>query len=253
MAWPFPRIFAHRGGGVLAPENTMAGLAAGVAHGHNAVEFDVMLSADDVPVLMHDASFGRTVAGRGNIALLPASALVKLDAGAWFDAAFEGETIPTLADALAYCRAQGVFMNIEIKPAPGRDKRTGEVVAAAARDFLKTLAGGRGGILLSSFSAVALGAARAVAPDVPRGYLLHRLKAGWGARLHELECVALHCNHELVDAPLMEAARSREVGVFCYTVNSLKRARELKAFGVDALCTDRIDLIRSDFFAERNS
>lgn len=249
MPWPYPRVFAHRGGGVLAPENTMAGLAAGVAHGQRAVEFDVMLSADEVPVLMHDSAFGRTVAGRGNVAETNVSTLVTLDAGAWFDPAFEGETIPTLADALAYCKRHGIFMNIEIKPAPGADARTGEVVAAAARAHLKDIDGGPSGILLSSFSTESLEAAQMAAPEVPRGYLLHRLKGAWGARLKKLECVALHCNHELVDHILMDAVKARDVGVFCYTVNTIKRARELRALGVDALCTDRIDLIASDFFA----
>jgi glycerophosphoryl diester phosphodiesterase len=249
MPWTYPRVFAHRGGGVLAPENTMAGLAAGVAHGHNAVEFDVMLSADEVPVLMHDATFGRTIAGRGNIAETDAATLVTLDAGAWFDPAFEGEMIPTLAEALAYCRRHNIFMNIEIKPAPGTDRRTGEVVAAAAADHLQQIEGGASGIVLSSFSAVALAAARETGPDVPRGYLLHRLKSAWISRLEELQCVALHCNHELVDRNLMNTARARDVGVFCYTVNSLKRARELRVLGVDALCTDRIDLITTDFFS----
>jgi glycerophosphoryl diester phosphodiesterase len=249
MPWTYPRVFAHRGGGVLAPENTMAGLAAGVAHGHNAVEFDVMLSADEVPILMHDATFGRTVAGRGNIADTQAATLVTLDAGAWFDPAFEGEKIPTLAEALAYCRRHNIFMNIEIKPAPGTDRRTGAVVSAAAATHLREIDGGASGIVLSSFSTVALEAAREAGPEVPRGYLLHRLKGAWISRLEELECVALHCNHELVDRALMDTAKSRDVGVFCYTVNSLKRARELRLLGIDALCTDRLDLIGSNFFS----
>ena len=66
--WPFPRVIAHRGGGTLAPENTLAGLRCGLAHGYRAVEFDVMLAADGVPVLMHDPAFGRTVPGIGNVA-----------------------------------------------------------------------------------------------------------------------------------------------------------------------------------------
>ena len=52
--WPHPRILAHRGGGSLAPENTLAGIRKAAAMGFGAVEFDVVLSADAVPVLIHD-------------------------------------------------------------------------------------------------------------------------------------------------------------------------------------------------------
>jgi glycerophosphoryl diester phosphodiesterase len=246
--WTYPRVFAHRGGGTLAPENTLAGLAAGVAHGQRAVEFDAMLSQDEVPVLMHDAAFGRTIAGRGSVARTKASVLATLDAGAWFDAAYDGEKVPTLVEAMDYCLAHGVFMNIEIKPAPGMDRSTGEVVAAVASRFLERHEAARQLVLFSSFSTTALEAALQVAPQIPRGYLLHRLKGDWMGQLEALKCVALHCNHELADGALIAAMHERGLGVFCYTVNTKKRAEELRLVGVDALCTDRIDLIGPDFF-----
>src|SRR3981081_2367396 len=65
--WPYQKVLAHRGGGKLAPENTIAGLQCGLAHGFRAVEFDVMLTRDGVPVVMHDPYLGRTVAGAGNV------------------------------------------------------------------------------------------------------------------------------------------------------------------------------------------
>ena len=58
--WPYPRVAAHRGGGTLAPENTLAGLCVGAAFGHTMAEFDVKLSADDVTFLLHDDTLDRT-------------------------------------------------------------------------------------------------------------------------------------------------------------------------------------------------
>ena len=95
--WPGPRVLAHRGGGSLAPENTLAALRAGQALGARGVEFDVMLSRDGVPLLMHDAELGRAVAGSGRVAELPASALLALDAGSGFGPAFAGERVPGYA------------------------------------------------------------------------------------------------------------------------------------------------------------
>src|SRR5215467_12304016 len=60
-SWPHPRIIGHRGGGSLAPENTLAGFRKASAMGFGAVEFDVMLTADGIPILIHDERTRRRV------------------------------------------------------------------------------------------------------------------------------------------------------------------------------------------------
>src|SRR6266705_1023167 len=69
--WPHPRILAHRGGGSLAPENTLAGIRKASSMVFGAVAFDVVLSADAVPVLIHDETLVRTTNGRGAVAGVP--------------------------------------------------------------------------------------------------------------------------------------------------------------------------------------
>ena len=100
--WPYPKIIAHRGAGKLAPENTLAAMKLGFEFGQRMVEFDVKLSADDLPVLMHDASLDRTTNGSGPLRQLVWAQLVKLDAGAWHSQAFVGEAIPSLDQVLSY-------------------------------------------------------------------------------------------------------------------------------------------------------
>jgi len=242
--WPYPRILAHRGGGKLAPENTIAALRCGLAHGYRAVEFDVMLARDGVPVVMHDPFLGRTVPGSGNVFDYDSSELARMDAGAWFGTAFASETVPLFSDFVAFCQASGIWMNIEIKPAPGFDAITGEVVARMAAQ----LCGGDAPLpLLSSFSEAALAAARLAAPDLPRAILFDQVPPDWERRARELDAVAIHLNHKRLDAALAQAIRAAGFGLFCYTVNTPERARELFAMGVDAFCTDRIDLIAPGF------
>ena len=127
--WPWARVLAHRGGGTLAPENTIGAIRVGIEHGYRAIEFDAMLPRDDAPILMHDPWLGRTVAGTGAITEYTAAELTRLDAGRWHSPRFRGEPVPTLEDALAFCRREGVWCNVEIKPAPGREAATGRVVA----------------------------------------------------------------------------------------------------------------------------
>jgi glycerophosphoryl diester phosphodiesterase len=247
IMWPWPKILAHRGGGVLAPENTLAGLQCGLEYGFHAVEFDVMLSRDEVPILMHDPVFGRTVAGSGQVAQTDAHDLLQMDAGAWFRGAngesFQGEKVPSFAQVLAFCQANGIWMNIEIKPSPGFEVRTGEVVAQHAWAWFRHRPTD-GWPLLSSFSVPALAAAQQVAPLLPRGLLMDQVDTpDWLKQAHALQAVALHTNQKTMTASLAQAVKQTGLGLFCYTVNQPERARQLFEWGVDGFCTDRIDLI----------
>jgi glycerophosphoryl diester phosphodiesterase len=256
LPWPWPRIVAHRGAGVLAPENTLAAIRHGRALGFRAVEVDARLTRDEVPVLIHDRTLERTTNGRGAVAAATAAEIAGLDAGAWFSPQFAGEPVPTLAAAVDYCRANGIWIDLEIKRLPGSSERVGEVVArTTARLYADLLrpGGDRAAAveprvpLLSSFGREALQAARAAAPDLPRGLLVDEVPADWQQALPVLGCVSLHVDHERLTPESVRAVKRSGYWLFAYTVDEPARVRELFAWGVDALCTDRIDLIGADF------
>ncbi len=193
-------------------------------------------------VLMHDDLLGRTVAGHGNVGELSAAELRVKDAGRWFSNDFAGEPVPSFAEAAAFCLAAGVFMNVEIKPVPGEASRTGRLVAQACASLPL------GHVLLSSFSAQALKAALDTAPHVPRALLVDELPADWAAKLTALSAVALHVQASQLRPEQAQSIKAAGFGLFCYTVNDAAKARALFAMGVDAICTDRLDLIGPDFF-----
>jgi glycerophosphoryl diester phosphodiesterase len=253
--WPFARVLAHRGGGTLAPENTIAAIKVGIEHGYRAIEFDAMLAADEVPVLMHDPTLERTGLTAMAVSEASASDLARIDVGRWHSPQFTGETVPTLQQTLRFCREHGVWPNVEIKSAKGLEALTGEAVARVTLDVYTDVilpggdraAGADARVpLFSSFASEALAAARAVAPDVPRGWLVQRVPANWRDQLQRLGCVALHTDHRYLTAELAREIRE-SAWLFVYTVNTVERARVLFDWGVDALCTDRIDLIPPDF------
>lgn len=250
--WRYPAILAHRGGGTLAPENTMAGLLRGMQAGFRAIEYDVMLARDGVPVVMHDPFLGRTVPGSGHVYDYDAFELAGMDAGSWFARDYEGEPVPLFVEFAQYCKAHGVWMNIEIKPAPAYEIETGGTVARiAAAMFADELAAGllAQAPLLSSFSIDALMAARDVAPQLPRACLMSELPPDWERRAREVDALAIHANHRHLTRQQAAAVKAAGFGLFCYTVNDPARARELLGWGVDAFCTDRIDLIGPDLAA----
>lgn len=239
-AWPYPRHVAHRGAGKLAPENTLAAFRRGASFGYRMFEFDVKLSGDGRPVLLHDATLDRTTNGQGRADALTLGEIAMLDAGSWHSPAYAGEPVPTLAAIARYTRANGFFVNIEIKPVPGAEWRTG---AAVALDAQALWAGSDVLPLLSSFSEESLEAARKAAPGLPRALLLDKLPPDWLERLRRLDCVALDANHRELTAEVIQAAHAAGFRVACYTVNDPARATELLSWGLDTLITDAVDLI----------
>lgn len=239
--WNFPHLLAHRGGGTLAPENTLAALRCGQAHGFRAVEFDVMALSDGSLVLMHDDELGRTVPGSGSVASCTFEQLAACDAGAWFSAEFVGEPVPSFAQAAEFCVQSGMQMNVEIKPVPGMEAGTGRRVAEACANLPV------GSVLLSSFSVDALRAAKAAAPQVARALLVEAVPADWRAQLEALVAIALHAKASLLKADQAAAVKAAGFGLMVYTVNDPAQARELFSIGVDAICTDRLDLIGPEF------
>lgn len=230
MSYRPPRWIAHRGGGCLAPENTLLGIRRAAALGFRAVEFDVMLSADGTPVLIHDETLERTTNGRGAVAATADADLFRLDAGG-------GERIPRLDEAAALCRELGLFANIEIKPAAGLTALTAETVVRAVRELW------RGGppLILSSFAEPALALAAELAPELPRAVLYERPPPAWAERLKACGARALHVDAAACSPELLAQAAALAVPVLAYTVNDAAQAARLFAAGVAGLFTDRLD------------
>jgi glycerophosphoryl diester phosphodiesterase len=203
---------------------------------------------------MHDPYLGRTVSGAGHVFDYDAHELAHMDAGSWFGPDFHGEPVPLFVEFAQYCKAHAIWMNIEIKPARGFDRETGETVARITRAmFADEIAAGELARvpLLSSFSLGALETARDAAPDLPRAFLMSELPPGWEPLARSVGAVAIHTNHRHLTPALAQAVRDAGFGLFCYTVNEPAQARALLDWGVEAFCTDRIDLIGPDLSALR--
>ena len=238
-SWPFPFWIAHRGAGKLAPENTMAAFRLGAAHGYRAFECDVKLSADGVPFLLHDATLDRTTASRGLAGARTWSELSRLDAGGWHSRAYAGEPPASLDALTAWLHANNFALDLEIKPSPGEERRTGEVVGAYARE--RWSPPGSPPLLFTSFKPDALRGARAAAPEVPRGLLLDTLWVGWEAVADELEVDAVVTSYAVMDTSLVQRLHGQGRLAMVYTVNDPSVAQWLQGIGIDGIVTDAVD------------
>jgi len=236
-----PRFVGHRGAPRLAPENTLASFRAAAATGIKAVEFDVALTFDARPVVIHDTSLERTTDGTGLLAENTLEAISGLDAGAWFDAAFAGEVVPTLEETIDLLVALDLGADIELKPDPGREVETAEIAVNVARscwpdDTLPPV--------ITSFSRVALASARGCAPDWPRGLCFELLPEDWQEVTDSLGASLLCPNADRLTADQCASMIAAGFEIMAWTVNDEEKAKTLFQWGVGSVCTDLPQVLR---------
>jgi glycerophosphoryl diester phosphodiesterase len=223
----------------VAPENTLASLRAGLDSGADRIEFDVRLTADGRPVLMHDADLKRTTDGKGAVAERRWEELTLLDAGSWFSAEFRGEGIPDLDDALRLLRPH-VPVVVELKSEADDDLPLVKAILEAIRDT-----GGTEGITVSGkrWPLLRAAAEREVRLEVALTFGGGSRKDPVAAAL-EIGACALHVNNRRLNRDLVERARDAGLEIDTYTVNERKMLEKVIALGVDGVFTDDPGLIR---------
>jgi glycerophosphoryl diester phosphodiesterase len=199
----------------------------------------VKLSADGVPFLLHDATLERTTSGRGVAGELDWSALSRIDAGTWHSRAYAGEPLPSLQALAAYLHANAFALDLEIKPTPGTDHHTGQVVG---REAARLWAGADAPpLLFSSFRPEALAGARETAPHIPRALLLDTLWPGWLDVAQQLGCSAVITNYNVMSAQALGQIHGAAMRGLVYTVNDPAPAAWLQSIGIDGIITDAVD------------
>ena len=165
-----PKLVGHRGALAVAPENTMASFEQAWRDSVDLVELDVRLSAGHRAVVLHDATVDRTTDGSGLITEFTVAELKCLDAGAWFDARFAGERIPTLAEVLGWAKWRvGLLLELKFEPFGSYDPA---LVPTVLGDVSST--GMEDQVVFISYQTRALVQVKALAPDIPVGAMLPR-------------------------------------------------------------------------------
>lgn len=234
------KVISHRGASAFAPENTWAAFEKARQMGSRQIEFDVVLSADGVPFVFHDEYLNRTTNGVGAIGLVDSAYLRSLDAGQWFSSAYQGEKIPSFEETIDWLMTTNIHPNIEIKPFPGAIKETTKtIVTMIQRRWVHS----RPWPLLSSFEREVLKLCIELAPEIPRGYLMHRWDKGWLKKAMALQCSSIHVNYKTLTLKRALGIKAEGYRLLAYTVNNPLRAETLFDWGVDAVFSDYPNLL----------
>ncbi len=221
-----PKVIGHRGAAAYAPENTLASFHEARRRGATWVEIDIKLTADGVPIVMHDESLKRTM---GIDRLVAATPCADLPA-----------EVPTFEQAIACLAELGLGCNVEIKPCEGREVETARVAVATLR---RCWPASLPPPLLSSFKAASLAAAREAAPEFARAILLGKIEENWRKRVEEVGARGVNTNGAKLTAPQAVEIRKAGYALSVYTIDDGDVARALIGMGVDCIITDAPDVI----------
>jgi glycerophosphoryl diester phosphodiesterase len=225
-----PLVFAHRGGSALAPENTISAFDNGVRLGADGIELDVHLSRDGVVVVHHDRLLDRTTSLRGPVAERTADELARAN-------------VPSLADVLARYTDVRLIIELKVNAVP--------LARAALDEVRRARAVNR--VCFGSFGLRALRAVRSMAPTVATSaareevrWALYRSWVRWPVERVSYagyQVPERSGRTRVISPRFVDYAHRAGLGVQVWTVDTAADARRLLDWGVDALITDRPDII----------
>ena len=227
-------IAGHRGGKDGAPENTMPAFELALGSEAQVIETDLQLSADGVPVIMHDFTLDRTTDGTGPVWNSTWAQISALDAGSWYDPAFAGTRVPSLGELLdlvlptdkrVILELKGTWTQAQVEPVVGEIRTRG----LTAR------------VSLASFDIVSLAAAQRAGSEIQRMVITHDVVGDPAILAATCGAVAIVTSKKflLAEPAAVERIHDAGLGVLIYTLNSETSWSEAIALGVDGIITDK--------------
>jgi glycerophosphoryl diester phosphodiesterase len=244
-----PLIIGHRGASAVAPENTMAAFREAIAVGADGIEFDVRLTRDNVPVVIHDSTLRRTGGLPQRVADLTQSELAKIDVGTWFarkrnlpPGSFAHEAVPSLTELFTIFQSNNSTLYLEMKC----DSAAEYVPLAQACCRLIAEHALKERVLIECFQLPALRIVREIdsniktvalfEPSISNPSVLSDQSIIKKATDAGAAAVALH--HRLARRSLVEKAKDTGMHVAVWTVEDRVWIERARAIGIDALITN---------------
>lgn len=224
-----PEIIAHRGNSFAAPENTLAALRSAIEEKADSAEIDVRMTKDGELILMHDRSFLRTCGVDAYVSQLSYSQIADFDAGSWFSPEFRGERIPTLRQALEFCKGEITLM-IEIKSEIGQEH---DMVLRVMRDIEE--AGMEKDVIVASFSLEVLREVKQLSNSVVTCLIL-RFAYGNISGIDYVDMFSIELKY--VRKTIVQNIKTSGKAIVVWTVNDSRNLSLVRDLRVDAIITD---------------
>jgi glycerophosphoryl diester phosphodiesterase len=221
---PSPLNIAHRGasGQGLAPENTLAAFRLALGLGADLVELDVHRTKDSHIIVIHDDSLDRTTDRAGKVRDLTFSEIRKADAG-------KGERVPLFHETLDLMMGRTTIL-VEIKP---------EDITADVVQTIKDV-GAQNSVVIQSFHPAVVAQAFALAPEMPRGFLIGRGPV-LASQASATGASVVVPSYSLLNEETVQAVHAHGMMLWTYTVDEEETMQQMIDLGVDGIITNYPD------------
>ena len=220
----------------------MAAFREAIAVGADGIEFDVRLTRDGVPVVIHDSTLRRTGGLRHRVAELTWTEISKVDVGSWFGQAFANETVPSLAELFTLFQSNNSTLYLEMKCDSTSDQRplAEACVRAIDEHSLKER------VIVECFQLPALKILKEVDPEIKTVALFEPTFTNPSVLLDQriinqatdIGAAALALHHRLARESLVQKAKAAGLHVAVWTVDDPAWIERARAIGIDALITN---------------
>jgi glycerophosphoryl diester phosphodiesterase len=235
-----PMISAHRGDSVTAPENTLKAFESAIDHNADYIELDVQQTKDGVIVVMHDSNLKRTTGLNKNIWEVTYDEIKELDAGSWFGAEFKGTKIPTLVEALDFCKGE-IMLNIELKPTGHEvDFEKSVVDIVYEKEFEEDC-------IIASMNYPSLEKVKEYAPEIKTLFVT---AVAYGALTNLESADAFSIEAYFATSSMVNNLHEQGKEVYAWTVNSEDSIQSMIDVGVDNIITDNPVLARELIYSK---
>ena len=212
-----PLIIAHRGASAVAPENTMAAFEAAIEAGADGVEFDVRLTRDGVPVVIHDETLYRTAGVRGRVADMSLDELSKFD-------------VPSVTQLFELFQSNNLALHLEMK---GHETQLAEECCRLVEQYrLKDR------VIFSCFDHSVLQTIKAIDPALKTAALFQPPAAFIIKRARAIGADGLALHHRLATTRLLKEAKQASLRVAVWTVDDPAWVERARAMDIHALITN---------------
>jgi glycerophosphoryl diester phosphodiesterase len=220
----------------------MAAFAEALAVGADGIEFDVRLTRDGVPVVIHDSTLRRTGGLSRRVADLTWEEISKVDVGSWFATRYANETVPSLAELFTLFQSNNSTLYLEMKSDSVAEQRPLSEACVNAIDEHSL----RGRVVVECFELTALQILREIDQEIKTVALFEPTLTNpsvWSDQriinqAIDVGAVALALHHRLARESLVQKAKGAGLHVAVWTVDDPAWIERARAIGVDALITN---------------
>ena len=234
---------AHRGANKEAPENTMPAFLAAYESGATHIECDIRLTADNVPIIIHDATLDRTTNGSGHVDQCTYKTIESLDAGSWFSAKFKGIKVPKLEELLNWQKKHDVTLHLEIKPMNDKNILGGVNIILEQVHKLANM----DKIYLLSFHYDILKRLKELKNSIPTVFSIDHFCGSQDIKdADNANCEQINIKYDHICSEDIQDIHQAGLRVGVYTINKNEQIEQLMQSEVDAIYIDDMHMINSN-------